>query len=110
MVVYQKDITDCDLNNACEESLRNNKLLEKPVKIINDKTSSTSREYPHKGFAMASEYAVFSTTGGTRSQAVHTRLECGILGPNFAKMMRKREPHPPKDVAVACILNSQIYD
>ena len=69
-----KDITDCDLNNACEESLRNNKLLEKFVKIINDKTSSTSREYPHKGFAMASEYAVFPTTRGIRFKAVHTHL------------------------------------
>ena len=68
------DITDCDFNNACEERLRNNKLLEKFVKIINDETSSTSREYPHKGFAMASEYAVFPTTRGIRSKAVHTHL------------------------------------
>ena len=74
MFYTKKDNTDCDFNNASEESLHNNKLLEKSVKIINDKTSSTSREYPHKGFAMASEYAVFSTTKGNRSKAVHTHL------------------------------------
>ena len=74
MFYTKKDNTDCDVNNACEESLRNNKLLEKSVNITNDKTSSTSREYPHKGFAMASEYAVFPTTRGIRSKAVHTRL------------------------------------
>ena len=114
MVIYQKGHTDCDVQkNTRGESLHNNKLVERLkqfVKNTDDETISTTREYLHGRFTMASEYAVFSTTGGTRSQAVHTRLECGILGPNFAKMMRKREPHPPKDVAVACILNSQIYD